>query len=124
MWGRPWSLSVEMNSKILIAGAAAAYLISGAALAQMTPAPASDQPAMTPETPNASAPAGKPTMAPHHMTPHHMAKDKTSKYAAPSAPIPYSDLSNYPSEEKTKPMSMKHKAMKPKTPDTPAPAAS
>jgi hypothetical protein len=110
-----------MNSKILIACAAAACLISGAALAQMTPAPASDQPAMTPD---ASAPAGKPTMSPHHMTPHHMGKDKTSKYAAPSAPIPYSDLSNYPSDEKAKPMSMKHKAMKPKTPDTPTPAAS
>jgi len=113
-----------MNSKFLIAGAAAACLISGAALAQMTPDASSGQPAMTPTTPDAMAPAGKPAMAHHHMTPHHMAKDKMGEYSAPSAPIPYSDLSKYPSDEKAKPMSMKHKSMKPKTPDTMTPAAS
>ena len=111
-----------MNSKILIAGAAAACLIAGSALAQMTADPS--QPAMAPAPTGASAPAGKPAMAHHHMMPHHKAKDKMSEYAAPSAPIPYSDLSKYPSEEKAKPMSMKHKAMKPKTPDTMTPSAS
>jgi hypothetical protein len=124
MWGRPWSLSVEMNSKILIAGAAAVCLIAGSALAQMTPAPSSDQPAMAPTTPDASAPAGKPTVAHSHMMPHHKAKDRMGDYAAPTAPIPYSDLSTYKGDDKPKPMSMKHKAMKPKTPDAATPAAS
>lgn len=124
MRGRLWSLAVEMNNKFLTAGAMAAFLISGAALAQMVPAPSSDQPAMAPTTPDASAPTGKPAMSHKHMAPHHMAKDKMGSYAAPSAPIPYSDLSKYPSDEKAKPMSVKHKAMKPKTPDTMTPAAS
>jgi len=96
-----------MNSKFLIVGAAAACLIAGSALAQMTP--------------DASAPAGKPGMAHSHMMPHHKAKEKMSEYAAPAAPIAYSDLSKYPSDEKAKPMSMNHKAMKPKTPDTQPP---
>jgi hypothetical protein len=113
-----------MNSKFTIAGAVAACLISGAALAQMAPAPSSDQPAMAPATPDASAPAGKPKMAHSHMSPHHKAMDKMSDYAAPASPIPYSDLSKYPSDEKAKPVSMKHKAMKSKAPDSMTPAAS
>jgi len=109
-----------MNSKILVAGAAAC-LIAGSALAQMTPDPS--QHAMAPAPSDASGPAGKPAMAHSHMTPHHKAKDKMNEYAAPTAPIAYSDLSKYPSDEKAKPMSMKHKAMKPKTPDTQTPAS-
>jgi hypothetical protein len=111
-----------MKSKFLIAGAAASCLISGAALAQMTPD--ASKPAMAQVTPDASAPASKPAMVHSHMMPHHKATDRMSDYAAPSAPIPYSDLSNYKGDDTPKPMSMKHKAMKPKTPDTATPTAS
>jgi len=111
-----------MNSKIFITGAAAISMIAVVALAQTTPDPS--QPAMSQSAPDASATSGKPAKAPRHMMPHHKAKDGMSVYAAPSAPIPYSDLSKYPSDEKAKPMSMKHKAMKSQTPDGATPAAS
>jgi hypothetical protein len=99
-----------MNSKILIAGAAAVALIAGTASAQMTPD--ASTPASGSSTTGTTPGMTKGTMTHHHHMHmhhhHHMTRDRgeTSEYAAPANPIPYADLSKYKEDDRQQRMAM------------------